>query len=306
MENLRNIVFALCTMLGISYPAYYALHQKQNPQESRQPMHETSQQSTNVKHIIFDLDGVLLTTNRFTAFKHIGITNIMSYILKHRTKPSHETIFQTLGSLPPLYNLHNQVSYHQGHPMPDLMVAWQMGLLDNQTLLTTAQKSIIANPNLDPITKKVSNKICEIMFHADVFLKTRKKITAGVHMLSSLANAVEKHNKNAQPQDHIQFYILSNWDKESCQMLLQDKRFKNIFTYIPKENCYFSGNHGFVKPGPEIFQDFFKTYAITDPYSCILIDDEYANVLAAQREGMQALHCNNNYKELLHTLLETI
>jgi putative hydrolase of the HAD superfamily len=67
----------------------------------------------------------------------------------------------------------------------------------------------------------------------------------------------------------------------------------------------FSGDHGLIKPQPEIFQKLESMYGINDQ-KILFIDDHPANIAAAQKEGWQTLHLTDPMKldELLHMKLK--
>jgi putative hydrolase of the HAD superfamily len=54
----------------------------------------------------------------------------------------------------------------------------------------------------------------------------------------------------------------------------------------------FSGDHGLIKPQPEIFQKLERMYSLQGQH-ILFIDDHPANIAAAQKQGWQTLHLTN-------------
>lgn len=67
----------------------------------------------------------------------------------------------------------------------------------------------------------------------------------------------------------------------------------------------FSGDHGLIKPQPEIFHKLEAMYGLK-AQPILFIDDHPANIAAAQKEGWLTLHLTDPTKlyELLHMKLE--
>lgn len=60
---------------------------------------------------------------------------------------------------------------------------------------------------------------------------------------------------------------------------------KSIKSIDYMKGIWISCEHGFLKPEPEAYLDFFRTFGLK-PQECFFIDDKPANVEAAQRLGM--------------------
>jgi len=62
-----------------------------------------------------------------------------------------------------------------------------------------------------------------------------------------------------------------------------------------------SADVGLLKPEKEIYQQFFRKFAL-DPAECVFIDDVPANIEASLRAGMQGIVYNNDPQELREKL----
>jgi 2-haloacid dehalogenase len=79
-------------------------------------------------------------------------------------------------------------------------------------------------------------------------------------------------------------YALTNWSMETFPPILNRYEFFKIFKGI-----VVSAEEGVCKPDQKIYQILFERYNI-NPIESIFIDDNMANIEAANRLGMTALH----------------
>ena len=127
------------------------------------------------------------------------------------------------------------------------------------------------------------------MFTPERLVETRAKMPKAAHLLTKISAYAQEHN--------IQLYILSNWDKQSFPLV--QKKFPAIFEHFKPENIMISGTVGLVKPSPEIFEHFLKTYNLKAE-ECLFIDDEAANIKGAQYCGIFTLHCTPKISKSLY------
>lgn len=71
------------------------------------------------------------------------------------------------------------------------------------------------------------------------------------------------------------------------------------------DGFYISAKTKLVKPHPEIFLDFLKTFQLVAS-ECLFIDDIYNNVLGAKQVGMAGYHFIGNVNALKQYLSDTI
>jgi len=85
----------------------------------------------------------------------------------------------------------------------------------------------------------------------------------------------------------VPIYALSNWSAETFP--IAQKRFEFLQWF---DGIFLSAEARVIKPNPQIYQHFFKTFAI-DPAQTVFIDDLPPNVAAAAALGMHAILFSN-------------
>jgi len=88
----------------------------------------------------------------------------------------------------------------------------------------------------------------------------------------------------ALKRNDVPVYAITNWNQEKFHEALQRFDFLNSF-----DGIVVSGDERVVKPDREIFDLFFKRYAVR-PETAVFIDDSQRNVEGARAVGMHALH----------------
>jgi len=96
-----------------------------------------------------------------------------------------------------------------------------------------------------------------------------------------------------------QVYALTNWSAETWPIALREFDFLHWF-----EGVLVSGEEGMRKPAPAFYQLMMDRYEL-DKSSCVFIDDNERNVLAARDFGMQSIHFQNDgsLKEAIEKLI---
>lgn len=231
-------------------------------------------------YIFFDVGQVLLRNSQARAVKEIGINNMFWYSFKHRRAPKYIEIRQ---------KLFNYMDYCTGLPrstamvddqqLPGLMANWAKGLISSQEMMN----QIINHPAKESFFNSKAEKNLVLgtvnLFKAQVIVKIQKPITSTVQLFQECVNQIPH-----------QVCILSNWDRESARLI--ERRFPEIFSKIPKGQIFFSGDLGYLKPEPAIYQAAASHLQI-DPQNCILIDDHIENIRAARNCGWQAIQYLN-------------
>lgn len=188
-------------------------------------------------------------------------------------------------------------STHEKRPIPAIMCNWLAGIEKGQDMVYKAKKQIdklYKNNYFKSYSEKdvVEQSICS-MFNPCKFAKSIKPIGEASKILEEISKDFKK-SKN-------QMFILSNWDRESFDQVYNSKKCKEIFKYFDLKNIMISGNTGFIKPNPDIFLLFLKRYGI-NPKDCIFIDDQKANLLAAEKFGMLTIQANGNFNGIREKL----
>lgn len=224
-------------------------------------------QEDKVKAIIFDLDGVLLTTSKKMYTKITPYFPLYAARAMYDRRGLHvkEHYLEILSQVP---GRSQQKSFHQGKPMPQIMVDWQTGTDVYETVTT----EISENKSLPYAYKKLMLAIAENVFNPQKFINSRTPIKSGIKLLKSLKKAGYK------------LYVLSNWDRQSFP-LLKEKQYK-LFEFV--DGSFTSGEAGMLKPNPEIFNAFLNKFNLKAS-ECVLIDDEQHNVDGAESVGIRSV-----------------
>ncbi|MDP3787760.1 MAG: HAD-IA family hydrolase [Candidatus Chromulinivorax sp.] len=257
----------------------YATHSHIN-----QPITIPNTADSAIKSIIFDIDGVLSTTNKLRAFYEVGLPATLWEIADQMKLPSEQLLFDILADVPAVSTDH---SYTKGLQMPQIMIDWQTGAQS----LSAIRKSIIdylATSNKPESAKNWALQTAMMMTDPAKFVATRQTITANVELLHQLK---EKGYK---------LYVLSNWDPNSFPLF--KAAFPEIFMHNNKETfdgIMISGNVGLVKPNSAIFKQCLKKFGLT-AQETLFIDDEPANVASAEKLGIQTVLSNPHNPKDVH------
>lgn len=256
---------------------------------SEKPLENSS--STMKKSIIFDLDGVLCTTNTLKAFQAIGITTTLEYIATQWKLPSQKELFDVLAGAP---SVRHDDAYNQGIRMPNIMVDWQCATQS----LPNIQRAMIDQINSSDktsIEKELLINTIMMMTTPEIFVSTRQTIPAGVELLRELKSLGYK------------LYVLSNWDPTSFPLFMQ--KFPEIFMYHEQQmfdGIMISGDVSLLKPDAAIFEQSLHTFNL-QASNIVFIDDTIENVQSAQQLGISSIHCDkNNIQATRNKLIEML
>jgi FMN phosphatase YigB (HAD superfamily) len=226
--------------------------------------------------IIFDLDGVLCTTNTLQAFREIGILLTFQYIFEQWKIPSQNELYKIIMSTPAKSKVQSFIT--DTLRMPQIVVDWQCGLQSTHDL-QNAMIQNINNANLTHIQKKFWIKAIILQTTPEMLIASRCIIPGAVQLLHDLKYAGYK------------IYIISNWDLVSFPLF--KKNFPKIFTFNNKkmfDGIMTSGKAGIVKPHHTIFEKSLIEFNI-QATDALFIDDVIENVQAAQKFGISSIHC---------------
>ena len=223
--------------------------------------------------MIFDLNGVFFRTHTRTVLYQIGLKSFVRYFIRHRSINLKERFFSILNKIADTDGNQYDLKDPDGKILPELMACWLRGSRSNTNILNQIYTAIAAHPEwfMSSIEQQVIKKMAGAIFTPEQFVKSRKFISD----LTPLVSALKKRG--------ITLYILSNWDKESFE-LLQNK-YSTFFAQF--DRCFISGNIGYVKPEPELFQ-YIKSLHDSNFRLCLL-DDQIENIIAAQRVGIDTI-----------------
>lgn len=231
---------------------------------------------SNIKAIIFDMDGVLSTTNKLRAFQQTGITDTFSYMLGQMTIPCEKILFDTLAGVPAQSKY---TSYNKGLQMPQIMIDWQTGAQNIEKI----RKDIIEHVTSLAIPESQKKWVIQtalMMTDPEKFVSTRQMIAGNINLLHELK---EKSYK---------LYVLSNWDPQSFKLFQQ--QFPGIFMYQGQpmfDGIMISGEINIPKPHLDVFKKCLKKFKL-QPECTVFIDDEPANIAAATQHKIKTVLSN--------------
>ncbi|NBV40643.1 hypothetical protein EBR77_02255 [bacterium] len=275
IDNQKALVLSAAAVLTLGAAGYWYSMPTQLPTFEKAP--------TKIKHIIFDLDGVLLTTNTVKSLQTLGIENVLYYFWNTGKTPNKQDLLQLLTQAPAIST---ENMFHNNQPVPQIMVDWQTGRQSNEQILTSTLQYLDIQKEKGDVTLAqhcILKNLCKLMFTPHILASTRMMIPQALDFITMVAQYAQEHG--------IKLYICSNWDPASIELIKQD--FKELFSFFPQEHIFISGKIGALKPHPAIFEHIIKTHHL-NPDECLFIDDEATNVISAQALGINTIHMSTN------------
>lgn len=273
MQQIRNALF-YCFIL-LAYASYHYLT----------AVPSTSTHNTEINaHIIFDLGGVLIDTNKAKLLWNLGPTQLTKYWITTGKSPYSlkRTLYTVMNSVERHYT-GNAPSYdEEGLLLPLLMHDWLNGKQSNQQILTKLTNAITQHQEwfANHIEQVVMLDFVNILFTPQKFIATRTFIQKGI----DLVKWCKKRG--------FKVYVLSNWDSESFNLLRTQN--PNIFNLF--DGIIISGQHNCLKPNAELYQILLNTFHVS-PSDCIMLDDRIENIMTARSLNIHGIHCtpSGNY-----------
>lgn len=235
-------------------------------------------------NLFIDLNGVLVKRDQHATVRELGIFTAMRI---GNPAKFEKRLLDFLALVPPLSS---DSSWTTGSTLPPIMTNWLRGLCTGQQALAQVQKTAHSQESffVSRSEKTLIMRICEMMFCPQTLIRMMSPVREGFAFLKYFA-------------EQYRVIVTTNWDKESFEVLRQDKRFADIFTHA--ELAIVSSHIGHIKPDAGFFKQACCEAEI-DP-SCeaiIYIDDEEVNLQGAQAlkyPYLYALKCDGtNYREL--------
>ncbi|OGB85861.1 hypothetical protein A3J41_01120 [candidate division TM6 bacterium RIFCSPHIGHO2_12_FULL_38_8] len=261
----RKIAGLVLAILGIFF---FTAATKHKPTAQAIP---SAQSSYDV--IIFDLGNVLFSTKPSAKNKLIATTllknpALLYYLIYFDVKTEY---FNFLHSVPASGK---NIIFHESKPMPAIMADWQTGLSNGNEIIATITAHL-PTTNHPIAVQNLFAAIASFMFTAQTLADCQQPIPCMVHMAQALKNAGYK------------LFVLSNWDELSFALV--QKQHEQIFNLF--DGILISGQEKIAKPNQEFFQRLFSKFNI-NPTTSIFIDDEPANLEAAQELGLSVILCD--------------
>lgn len=253
------------------------------------------------KVIVWDLNGVLLTSSRFGMAREIGLPGIILDTLlggdaKKRMFAFLNETFGYQSSANP-YDPKNAQYYAMGDglPLPEIWCQNMKGLSGNDVL-----KQISPKTNgyfSSKRERKVIKKLMKAIFDPTIISQHFYPIKKGAQLLRRVA---------CTPKNTCM--ILSNLAGDVFDELSKRPESNDIFQHITHENIIISGKIGMMKPYANIYEYLIQKLIMLDvrfadplflAQECIFIDDQWENVLAARKLGITSIWFNDgDYKNL--------
>ena len=295
--RLQKIMLCIITVInGITGHKTNMMEQTLPPQQ---------QESSSVKMVIFDLDGVLLETSRGGITKHIlgsvGLGGMISFafdsIRGHNPK---EHMFQFLDEIDASddSDIPYKATDPSGGTIPNIMSRWLAGTPGYDSAHVIQHINANINEYINSKKQRRSMRaIAEGIFDPDVRSHNTHALKSGNTLLKQL-----------QRDYTCEFAILSNYDTTCFAHVYNKPELQPTFSRFSPERIFISADMRRIKPDPMIYYMLCESCGI-DPSECLFIDDQAANVEAARNMGMKAVlfdpkHIKRTYKEIYSYLDE--
>jgi FMN phosphatase YigB (HAD superfamily) len=252
-------------------------------------------------NFIFDLDGVLLKKDNLSAFWQIGPSNLIGF---YNPFTLEARLFEFYDLIQPR-TLETPLAFRNGQLMPALMCDWLTSKKSCNELLEFTAQGLSAHQDFfySKGEQRLIEQITKMMFTPNRMAKTVTYSKKGLKLLKKCYRQQEATGKKLN-----RLFILSNWDKDSFECLVQtNRRVQKILSYC--DGYVISGIAQMMKPQPDIFEYLFNKYTIDpDNELTIYIDDSQENIVAANQlkhKQLIPLHCKNfNFKPIKKVLRE--
>lgn len=227
--------------------------------------------------LIFDLGGVLIETDIFKTFWHMGPRDLFRF-----WKNSKFGLYELQGRF---YQILNKITKTRGNPykacdehgneLPILFCDWLLGARSSNELYCLFITTITENPHWckSNTEQKLLLKMAHLIFNPIIFAQTRKLIPEGVNFVKECKDRGYK------------IYVLSNWDSDSFSHVAA--RFPDFFSLF--DGLIISGHIKKIKPMRTIYHHFLDNNNL----NWILIDDQKDNIIAAKNAShrIKGIHC---------------
>jgi HAD superfamily hydrolase (TIGR01509 family) len=232
------------------------------------------------KNIIFDLNGVLFGIKKGRAASHLGIGNMISYLMAgHSSDDLEQQMFDVLYKLDKEAGITNNdvvAPEHNGKPLPNIMRAWLRGTMTSEQILAKLmpfiEKLDTQNYFAKSIEKTVITKLATIFFDAEIRTKLYAPIKKCVKLL-----------KQCKAQGH-KVYLLSNIDVALIDLL--KVKYPQVFEQF--DGIVLSAEIGLIKPDTNIFGYTLRKFNLKAEET-VLLDDSPENKAGALKAGITAI-----------------
>jgi HAD superfamily hydrolase (TIGR01509 family) len=231
-------------------------------------------------NVVFDLGAVLIETKSSAALQELGFARLARYCIAHPTNlvaiSTHlrtrlfTFLHQTLERSPD-----EALAYDEhGNLIPQIMCDWLKGTKSPAAVRAYLNEWIKQHPEYfaSNAEKNLIRRMATLIFTPHLFIKT----TALIPEMADIAK--ECHQRSDK------LYILSNWDAESFNALIQ--RYPDFFKLF--DGAVLSGTCHALKPAKAPYEHLLTTHNL-NPQETVFIDDRPENIATAQQLGINGI-----------------
>lgn len=231
-----------------------------------------------VKSIVFDLNGVLFFNKTSFQIKRLGLLSLALYTMKGLNNPFKikNRLFALLNEafIAPLNQNTVLARDEKGNVLPYVIDAWLDGTMQSHTIITQFKEYLLNNKNLKIIEKKIFYRLALMIFDPSLFAQAQVVSHEGIEAVKTLKKSGYK------------LYVLSNWPQDSFGLIKEQH--KDLFDQF--DGILISGECHINKPNPRIYQKLLTQFNLS-PHETVFIDDQQINVIAAQQCGIHGIVC---------------
>lgn len=248
------------------------------------------------KIILWDLGHVLFEPSKIRIGHHIGFCKLLLYKLRDQ-KNLHDLrliMFDIFDRTRSHEKKNTLIPDDEGKALCNVLCDYQAGLYTSEQILSELYKTIHQLDKEDyfssPREKEIIQKTIQSVFDPQVFSQFMQPIMAGVDLLKECALKQSKHGTR-----YYEMMCISNWDRESYELLCTLPHGQLVFQYFKPENVIISGmfnSYVGLKPSKSIFEYIIKQKGLP-AHEFVYIDDQVANIKAAKDCGMTTLRLNH-------------
>lgn len=242
---------------------------------------------TKAEVIIFDCGGVLTNVSKSKSLGFLGLGNLLPQLFSSNfsIKKLREEFMEELHRLQPIHKKnHIGITDEHGNQLPALLCEWMLGEKSNKELSKEITHLIAHDSTLQKNKTKrravlalASNMLNEKQFVETLYLEET--------VIQFLEACAQMKNENGEKRHRI--YILSNYNRESFELLLE--RFPRIKNNI--DGYFVSGIDGHAKPHGKCYDAFFEKFNINPTVeTCYFIDDQEENRITGSKKGLICVH----------------
>jgi FMN phosphatase YigB (HAD superfamily) len=251
-------------------------------------------------NIVFDMDGVLVTQSTTRGLWEVGLTRFIGFYNYLRLTDS---VYEFLELLMPYDDTIPYIT-HNGRRVPAILVKWTQGKITQEEVMVLIEKWYQDRLPATDSQRKLAliKEIVSTIFTPSRFVNMIVPVEKGIDLLKKCY-----HAKDSQGNRKNRVFILTNWDSRSFRLLAVEDIFAEFIDLC--DGVIVSGDHGFIKPQPEIFTILFKECGIDpDNELTVIIDDNPENIAAMptlHKRMLRGILCKKfNFKSVKKKLKE--